>query len=117
MLHIHRFTGPPGSFNWENEKAKVYPGRPSKSAAGKVALGNDDGAPHFVFRYFYIQPGEYSARDDFHFHERDVKVLHGRAIVRVDGEETEVGPNDIIFIPFWKKHHFTVLGDEPMELL
>jgi quercetin dioxygenase-like cupin family protein len=117
MLHIHRFTGQPNSFNWENTKAKEYPDGPSKSATGKIILGNDDGAPHFVFRYFCIQPGGYSAREDFHFHDHGVMILHGRAIVRVDDEEAEVGPNDMIYIPGWHKHHFTVIGDEPMGFL
>lgn len=52
MLHIHRFTGQTNSYNWENAKAKEYPDSPTKSATGKIILGNDDDAPHFVFWIF-----------------------------------------------------------------
>lgn len=117
MINIHRFTGQADSFNWENVTAKEYPDGPSKNAAGMVILGKEDGAPHFVFRYFCVQPGGYSAREDFHFHEHGVMILHGRAALRVEDEEVEVGPNDMIYIPGWKKHHFTVVGDEPLGFL
>lgn len=56
------------------------------------------------FGYFCVQPGGYSARDDFHFYEHGVMILHGRVIVRIDDEEAEVGPSDMLFIPGWKKH-------------
>jgi len=44
-------------------------------------------------------------------------ILSGRARAEVGGESCELGPGDSCFFPADMEHVFTVLGDEPVQLL
>ena len=46
-----------------------------------------------------------------------VTLLHGRGIVEVEGESTELEPNDTTYIPANKPHRFYNTGQEPLVIL
>ena len=117
MSTIKKFTGSEFSFDWENVKSKDYPDGRAKGASGKVMIHPDDGAPYFLFRYFRIEPSGHSTLEDYHAHDHGVMILHGRASVDIEGEKTEVGPKDIVYISPFEKHSLTCLGDEPLGFL
>lgn len=117
MSTIHRFTGSDFSYDWENVRSKEYPDGAAKGASKKVMIGPEEGAEYFVFRYFNIQPGGHSTLEDFHAHDHGVLILHGRALVKVEDEQFEAGPRDIVYISPWVKHSLTTIGDEPLGFL
>jgi quercetin dioxygenase-like cupin family protein len=117
MTTIHRFCGTESSFDWEDVLSKEYAVGASKGASGKVMIGKAEGAPHFAFRYFCIQPGGHSTLNDHHAHEHGVMILHGRALLTAGDQKIEVGPRDIVYIEPWEYHSFAALGDEPLGFL
>ena len=117
MSSVHKFRGAQTSFDWENAIHKEYAEGAAKGATGKIMIGRDDGAEHFVFRYFRIEPGGHSTLNDYHAHDHGVMVLHGRALLSLGEEQFELGPFDVVYIQPWEYHHLAALGDEPMGFL
>ena len=117
MSAIHRFNGTETAYNWETTLSKEYSGETSKDVSGKVIIGQNDGAGYFIFRYFCIGPGGHSTLDDYHAHDHGVYILHGHAVVTIEGNEFEVGPRDMIYISPLEHHHFITVGDEPLGFL
>jgi quercetin dioxygenase-like cupin family protein len=117
MSTIHRFIGSEDHFDWEDVKSKSYPDGAAKGASGKIMIGRDEGAEYFVFRYFHVEPGGHSTMDDYHAHDHGVLILHGRALLKVEDEEYELGPRDIAYISPWEHHSLTTIGAEPLGFL
>ncbi len=119
MSVIHHFRGTETAWNWED--VLEYPIQPgdesSKGASGKIIISPRDGASHFVFRYFRVEPGGYSTFKDHHAHDHGVLILHGRAIVHIGENQYELGPHDTVYISPWEEHWFEAVGDEPMGFL
>ena len=119
MSIIHHFCGSESNWNWEN--VLEYPNKPgdtsSKGASGKIMISPKDGAAHFVFRYFRIEPGGFSTFKDLHTHDHGVLILHGRAIVHLVEEQYEIGPHDVVYISPMEEHWLEAAGDEPMGFL
>ena len=117
MSVIHRFSGTENAFDWENVKSKQYPDGAAKGASGKIMIGDADGAEHFAFRYFCIQPGGHSTLQDYHAHDHGVMILHGHAQVSLEDEQFELKPRDIIYISPWEHHSLAPIGDQPLGFL
>ncbi len=117
MSTIHKFKGNEDRFDWENVETIVYADGAAKGATGKRVIGPKDGAEHFVFRYFCIEPGGHSALADYHAHPHGVLILHGRAMLNLEDKMYELGPHDAVFISPWEHHSLATLGDKPMGFL
>jgi len=117
MSSIHHFTGTENAYDWDDVVKLEYADGPAKGASGKIMIGNQEGADHFVFRYFRIEPGGYSTIDDTHAHDHGVLILHGRAIAHLGGKVEEVGPNDVLYFEPWMPHYLETLGNEPLGFL
>ncbi len=117
MSTVHKFQGTETSFDWENAIHKEYAEGAAKGASGKIMIGRDDGAEHFVFRYFRIEPGGHSTLNDYHAHDHGVMILHGSALLTLGEEQFELDPYDVVYIQPWEYHHLAALGDEPMGFL
>jgi quercetin dioxygenase-like cupin family protein len=117
MSSVHKFRGTHASFDWENAIHKEYAEGEAKDVTGKIIIGQADGADHFVFRYFRIEPGGHSTLNDYHAHDHGVMVLHGRALLTLGEKQFELGPYDIAYIQPWEYHHLVALGAEPMGFL
>lgn len=103
---------------WEDVPVRAY--GPENSGADRatrqVLIGPDENSPHFHMRYFAVQPGGHTSLDQ-HAHEHGVYVLHGRARLRLDNNEYEIGAGDVIYIPGNEIHQFFALGDGPFGFL
>jgi len=117
MSSIHHFIGSENAYDWDDVVKLEYADGPAKGASGKIMIGNQEGASHFVFRYFRIEPGGYSTIDDTHAHDHGVLILHGRALAHFGGKVEEVGPRDVLYFEPWMPHHLVTLGDEPLGFL
>ncbi len=117
MSTIHHFNGRDDHFDWENVETREYAGAAVKGAIGKILIGANEGAEHFVFRYFCIEPGGHSTLNDYHGHPHGVMILHGRATLTLEDKQFEVEPRDVIFISPWEHHSFATLGKEALGFL
>ncbi len=116
MGTIHRFTGKPGEvYDWEGQRFRDYGKQPGASEGATVRwlIGKAEQAPTFALRYFEIQPGGHSSPEQ-HPYEHGVVVVRGRAKACLGdaGEEYEVGPNDVIYIPPDEYHQLVNISDE-----
>lgn len=116
MSIAHVFTGSEDNFDWEGAVPRGYEKPGTQGASGKVLLGRKDGANNFVFRYFRVEPGGWTALEQ-HPHDHGVMILHGRARVRLGDQEVEVGPRDIVYISPDEVHQLRPVGDEPLGFL
>ncbi len=94
------------------------PAQPVTAARGtemQVLISSGEG-PNFAMRRFIMQPG---GGMPYHTNtvEHEQYVLRGRARLRLDETECEIGPGNINFIPANVPHSYEVLGDEPFEFL
>jgi quercetin dioxygenase-like cupin family protein len=110
---IHRRTGDGPDYRWEGVDVKSYA---LNNATRQNLIGEEDGAPNFVLRFFTIPPNGASSFDH-HAHEHGVIVTHGRARVQMGEEFSEVQEGDVVFIPGWEQHQFVNLTDEPFTFL
>lgn len=75
------------------------------------------GASVFINGYTEFKGG---ARIPFHFHncEESVMLVEGHAIFDIDGQEFEIKPHDVTFIPAGVPHRFRNASEtEPMKIL
>lgn len=117
MSVIHRFTGTDTDFNWEDVLAKEFTNDTSKGASGKIIISAKDNAEYFVFRYIRIEPGGYSTFNDYHTHDHGIYILHGHAVVTIEGKDYELSPRDVIYISPLEHHYLKTVGDEPLGFL
>ncbi|MBN1957173.1 MAG: cupin domain-containing protein [Desulfuromonadales bacterium] len=80
-----------------------------EGAAGvikQVPVGKEDGAPHFSFRVFTVEPGGHTP---YHVHETEHLnyVLEGEGVlVDVDGTQHPVKAGDFGFVKPNEKHQY-----------
>ena len=113
---VHRFKGKENDFDWEGAVPRDYIKPGTKDSSGKVIIGRADGARNFVFRYFRVEPGGWTALES-HPHDHGILILHGRAKVLLGNETMEVGPRDIVFIPPDEIHQLVPVSEEPLGFL
>lgn len=115
MSVIHRFTGNPSDFRWQDVKVREY-GNEFEGVTRQIFIGPDEGSNNFHMRYFRLEPGTHSNQES-HLHEHGVLVLHGHARLQLNEDYFDVHPNDAIFISSNDLHQFVVQGDEPLGFL
>jgi quercetin dioxygenase-like cupin family protein len=115
MSAIHKFTGKPGDYTWEGVAVQKYRDE-FEGVTRQVVVGPDDQAPHFVIRYFHLEPGTHSNLET-HPHDHGVVVMHGRARLQLNADFFEVGPLDAIYISGGDLHQFTVTGNEALGFM
>jgi len=72
--------------------------------------------PNFTMRRFVMEPGG-GMPEHTNTVEHEQYVLRGRARISIDGEEFEVQPGDVVFIPEGAPHWYQNIGDENFEFL
>jgi len=82
----------------------------------RVVAGPEQGAPNFVMRVFEVKPGSLTP---FHTHpgEHEVFVLSGKARVRSEEGETEIGAGSVVFVEPNEPHCFSNAGNEPLRFI
>lgn len=67
--------------------------------------------------YVSVEAGR-STNTGFHDDEEEIYViLKGRAVLTVGGEETEVGPGSVAYVPRNNKHCMKCISEEKLEYL
>lgn len=79
-------------------------------------IGKDSEAPTFAMRLFELEPGGHTPLHS-HPHEHEVFVLAGTGIVRDNGQERPIGPEDAILVPGGCEHNFENTGDSVLRFL
>jgi quercetin dioxygenase-like cupin family protein len=115
MSAIHKFTGKSGGYTWEGVEVQEYRNE-FEGVTKQVVIGQNDNAPHFVIRYFHLEPGTRSNLEQ-HPHDHGVVVMHGCARLQINADFFEVGPLDAVYISGGDLHQFTTLGDEPLGFI
>ncbi|MEE4240088.1 MAG: cupin domain-containing protein [Desulfopila sp.] len=87
-----------------------------KNVTGRVAIGKDDGAPHFCMRLFTIGAGGHTPRH-FHEWEHEIFVHSGKGQVFREGQWTDIHPGTAIFIPGGEEHQLRNTGSEDFTFL
>lgn len=116
MSKIHRFAGTEGRYHWDVSVPLEINDPSAKGVVGERMIGEPDGQPNYYFRYFNVEPGGHTFLHS-HVHDHGMMILHGRAIVMIEGEEYEVGPKDIVYISPDDLHQVRNAGDEPLGFL
>lgn len=113
---IHKFSGSREEFNWEKIPVQSYDSFEAKKVVKRVLIGEEDGAPYFVMRYFEVEPGGWTALDQ-HSHDHGVLILKGKGTVLLEDKEYEVKFGDAIYIPPNERHQLKNTGDTPFGFI
>lgn len=119
MAIIHRSAAMAhGELRWQGVAVHAY--GPDNSGADQatrqIMIGNDESSPHFHMRYFAVQPGGYTSRDQ-HAHDHGIYVLHGHARLYLENQDHIIHAGDVIYISGNEIHQFFTVGEEPFGFL
>ena len=77
-----------------------------KDAFKQVPLSREDGAPHFSFRVFTLEPGGYTPFHNHPFEHLNYIISGKGAVVREDGSEEPVGAGDFVMVLPSEQHQY-----------
>ena len=97
----------PYIYRWEELEGEEH-GRPSSRCRIKVITGREIQ----LVRAEFEPGGEYEMHR--HPHEQFGMLLEGRLLLVVDGEEREIGPGDVWYVPPGVVHGGRILGEGPV---
>jgi len=111
MSSVHKFTGNTQqfAFSWQDVTSTVST---DPAFEKHIVLGQADGAPTFVIRYFQLPVGGASPLHQ-HPHEHGIIALHGTARVCLNDEYETISAMDAIFISGGDLHQVKNIGQEP----
>ncbi len=99
--------------------SKLEDKQPREGHGGAVMreiITAEDGAPNFAMRVIEVKPG-CATPSHAHPWEHEVFVLSGRAVVKGEHGEVEIGKDSIVYIPPDEHHTFESTGDEPLRFV
>jgi len=105
MSQIHKFSGMKTNFQWEGVEGLPLTDEGLKLITKHILIGNNEGAPNYIMRYFRVEPGGHS-KFEKHPQEHEVIVLHGTGTVQIAERITKVEPFDVVFIEGGELHQF-----------
>jgi len=100
-----------GDFKWEDVECTPLVMEGIDGAVKNILIGENEGASHFIMRYFQLAPGGHS-RLEQHAHQHEVIILKGKGIVQIGEVKHTVAPFDAIFIAGNELHQFSNPHDE-----
>ena len=116
MSAIHHFINKTNAYTWENVDSTPLVVEGIKGAVKNILIGDNEGAPHFIMRYFELESGGHS-RLERHPHEHEVIVLRGEGIVQIGQEKYTVTSYDAVFVEGDELHQFSNPHDEPFGFI
>ena len=96
---------------------KQFPGHFGQALSKEIVSRESLGSQHLDYRLSCYEPGAYVARHSHRRQEQIYHILRGRGLVILDGRETPVGPDDVMFIPPRVEHELHCTGTEELVLL
>lgn len=99
--------------HYTEETPKSFDGGPAKGVAGRVVVGQADGAERFCMRVFEIAPGGFTPR---HSHEWEHEIFFhaGNGEIFQDGEWKPVSVGCAAFIPGNAEHQIRNPGEDTL---
>jgi quercetin dioxygenase-like cupin family protein len=82
---------------------KHFDNNEMKGVAGRVLIGQHDGAENFYMRLFEIAPGGYTQKHT-HNWEHEIFIHSGKGEVYTNGNWHPVNADNVIFIPANEEH-------------
>lgn len=116
MSTIKHFHHESGFFQWDNVVPKKLEINGIEGVTKNILIGHDDEAPHFIMRFFWLEPGGHSMLER-HPQEHEVIILKGKGTVQIGDEISEVNPYDVVFISPNELHQFKNVSDEPFGFI
>ena len=93
---------------------------PAKEGHGGAVMHevitDKDGAPNFAMRVIEVKSGSSTPAHN-HPWEHEVLILSGRAIVKGEQGDVEIGKDSVVYIPPNEHHNFQSIGDEPLRFV
>jgi quercetin dioxygenase-like cupin family protein len=112
MSAIHKFKKEGDHFRWEDVERVHLEMDGIKGIAKNILIGDNENAPHFIMRYFELEPGGHSWLEQ-HPHEHEVIVLRGNGVVQIGEQKQAVAPFDVIYVEGNALHQFSNPHEEP----
>lgn len=97
-------------------EAKVFSGDAVKGVAGRVFIGQADGARNFCMRAFELAAGGYTLRHK-HEWEHEIFVYQGEGSLFRDGEWIPISSGNVVFIPPNEEHQMKNVGETPFTFV
>jgi quercetin dioxygenase-like cupin family protein len=82
----------------------------------RVLIGDEEGAPNFIMRYFTVEPGGNTPRHS-HPWEHEVFVISGHGEVVQGDERLAVGPGSVVYVAPGEEHQFVNTGKDALVFL
>lgn len=73
-------------------------------------LKKDHGVPHFEMRRFVVKKGGHTPYHQ-HDYEHEIFVMSGQGVLKVEGEDHTLHPEDVIYVPANDWHQFRNAGE------
>ena len=116
MSVIHKFSENNDQFQWEDVEGIPYDVEGIKSTAKHILIGEKEGAPNSIMRYFNLAPGGHSKLER-HSQEHEVLIIRGKGKVRIGDNDFVVNPFDAVFIEGNELHQFSNPFDHPFGFI
>ena len=98
--------------HYSEAEAKKYPSDQAKGAAGRVVVGQADGARNFCMRVFEISAGGITGKHA-HEWEHEVFVHSGKGAILREGKWAALSTGSVVFIPGNEEHQLKNTGEAP----
>lgn len=106
MSIIHKFSEEQDQFKWEGVESIPYDSEGIQSVIKHILIGEKEGVPNSIMRYFDLAPGGHSKLER-HSQEHEVLVLRGRGRIQIGEKKFLVEPFDAVFIEGNELHQFS----------
>ena len=114
---VHKFTGDwKKVFSWEGARSRLYKNEPDNQVSETYMIGKKEGAENFAFRYYQIEPGGHSRKEQ-HPYDHGILILQGTGEVLLAETTYAISRGDIIHIPPDALHQISNTGQEPLGFL
>lgn len=101
---------------WHYDEVPAEEAEGAKGVRVRWLVDELRGARNFAMRLFEVEPGGETPHHS-HPYEHGVFVLEGSGTVEVGGEEFEIGPWDVVFVPPDVPHQFRNTGREVLRFI
>ena len=114
---VHKFTGDwEKVFNWEGARSRLYKNEADNQVSETYMIGKKEGAENFAFRYYQIESGGHSQKEQ-HPYDHGILILQGGGEVLLAETTYAISRGDIIHIPPDALHQISNPGPEPLGFL
>ena len=116
MSVVHKFSENQDQFQWEDVEGIPYDTEGIRSAEKHILIGEKEGAPNSIMRYFNLAPGGHSKLER-HPQEHEALIIRGKGKVQIGDNDFIVKPFDAVFIDGNELHQFSNPFDRPFGFI